>query len=155
MRPHSRLVDRALFLATIVGGAVAVPLIWFFPPDDSAAAHAKATTPFALAVTSPVVDKVGAVFVCLLFAWMLALALVWVFWPGNKRERGAAFGGMKSTLFCMILVGGSLRELHRLPDAGALSWILFVFLACGGVLGLADLAIRLATAWKAPSPTAT
>jgi len=152
--PLARSVYATLMVATLVGAAAAVVLIWFFPPTDLEAAHAKATTPFARAVTSHAVDVTSAVLTCITVAWLLALAGMALAWRKLARthddRRSLLEAGREVFIIFLLLMWGSrsLDHVPRLAEGGArgvMAWIALLLGAAAGMLGLALFLQRLVT----------
>jgi hypothetical protein len=118
-----------VIIATLGGIGAAIPLIVYFPPEDLAAEHAAATTPFARAVTSPALNVATAAVTCVFASWMLGAVAFWLLAsrPVNaslipRSERNILLIGLRVMLFLLMLLCDTLRSLHTLVDAGVLGW---------------------------------
>jgi hypothetical protein len=136
MWKNPRIIHLWLLVATLVGVFVGTLLVLVFPPNDLAAAHAAATTPFARAVTSHAVDVAIALIACVMIAWILTLGGFVVLWPASSRKKIV----LLQELFpmCVLLFYGTLgvQKIHALPTYGVFGWTLFSFSVLAALLGL-------------------
>ncbi|MFT3685929.1 MAG: hypothetical protein QM783_13580 [Phycisphaerales bacterium] len=135
MSRHARSIYTALLISAAGGAVISVPLILLFPPTDLADAHEAATTPFARAMTAHWIDVVMAVWTCVLLAWMITIGAYWLRWRRAATLRPLL---KEATVVMILLMMGmkSVDQLHKLPNAGALTWTAMVMYAGAGLLGL-------------------
>jgi hypothetical protein len=115
-----RVLYFSLLAAALVGGLAGYLLERFAPTNELAPRHAAATTPLALAVTSPGAEMLLAVATLIMLAWGVTLVAFWYFW----RIPGA----------------GLIARTHPVVRS---SWTLFSMLAALGLLGVLTFAHQL------------